>query len=284
MMTLLLVFLLRTWATEPSPAPAAVAFTPALTMSEAPRRGGISLVVGPLMLAEVGGALVWAVDTGGLVSNRESLAGLVLLGVAWGATGLFSVPQHARLERGRRVDVGVAAARRLGELARHGAHRERVGAVVEIAEHRELGATVTQQPRLHARPELQRLRPACRWLVITGEVEAGILPGLHRALERSGLPWESLHDLDLTSLAQRLRPCRAFFGHDSGISHLAAACGVPCHLLFGPTDPAIWAPEGATMPPCRAPKGDWQQLTPAAVLEWATVSHSAFMSYSAKIQ
>ncbi len=60
----------------------------------------ISLVVGPLMLAEVGGALVWAVDTGGLVSNRESLAGLVLLGVVWGATGLFSVPQHARLERG----------------------------------------------------------------------------------------------------------------------------------------------------------------------------------------
>ncbi len=133
-------------------------------------------------------------------------------------------------------------------------------------------------------PELQRLRPACRWLVITGEVEAGILPGLHRDLERSGLPWESLHDLDLTFLAQRLRPCRAFFGHDSGISHLAAACGVSCHLLFGPTDPAIWAPEGATMPPCRAPQGDWQQLTPAAVLEWATTSHSAFMSYSAKIQ
>lgn len=46
MMTLLLVFLLRTWATEPSPAPAAVVFTPALTMSEAPRRGGMSLIVG----------------------------------------------------------------------------------------------------------------------------------------------------------------------------------------------------------------------------------------------
>ena len=46
MMTLLLVFLLRTWATEPSPAPAAVSFTPALTLSEAPRRGGLSLVVG----------------------------------------------------------------------------------------------------------------------------------------------------------------------------------------------------------------------------------------------
>ncbi len=46
MMTLLLVFLLRTWATEPSPAPTSVPFTPALTTSETPRRAGMSLVVG----------------------------------------------------------------------------------------------------------------------------------------------------------------------------------------------------------------------------------------------
>jgi heptosyltransferase-2 len=36
--------------------------------------------------------------------------------------------------------------------------------------------------------------------------------------------------------------CRAFVGHDSGISHLAAAAGTPCVLLFGPTDHAVWAP------------------------------------------
>lgn len=33
-----------------------------------------------------------------------------------------------------------------------------------------------------------------------------------------------------------------FLGHDSGISHLAAAAGASCILLFGPTDPAVWAP------------------------------------------
>ncbi len=33
-----------------------------------------------------------------------------------------------------------------------------------------------------------------------------------------------------------------FVGHDSGISHLAAAAGAKCILLFGPTDPAIWGP------------------------------------------
>jgi len=33
-----------------------------------------------------------------------------------------------------------------------------------------------------------------------------------------------------------------FIGHDSGISHLAAAAGANCILLFGPTDPDVWAP------------------------------------------
>jgi len=33
-----------------------------------------------------------------------------------------------------------------------------------------------------------------------------------------------------------------FVGHDSGISHLAAAAGANCILLFGPTDPEVWAP------------------------------------------
>ena len=33
-----------------------------------------------------------------------------------------------------------------------------------------------------------------------------------------------------------------FMGHDSGISHLAAAAGANCILLFGPTDPNVWAP------------------------------------------
>jgi heptosyltransferase-3 len=46
----------------------------------------------------------------------------------------------------------------------------------------------------------------------------------------------------LESLVEHLGRCRLFLGHDSGISHLAAACGAPSVLLFGPTDPAIWAP------------------------------------------
>ena len=51
-----------------------------------------------------------------------------------------------------------------------------------------------------------------------------------------------------------------FIGHDSGISHLAAAAGANCILLFGPTDPAIWGPLNENARVLRAPKGDLRQL------------------------
>jgi heptosyltransferase-2 len=51
-----------------------------------------------------------------------------------------------------------------------------------------------------------------------------------------------------------------FLGHDSGISHLAAAAGAKCILLFGPTDPAIWAPLNENPRIIRAPNGDLPRL------------------------
>ena len=44
-------------------------------------------------------------------------------------------------------------------------------------------------------------------------------------------------NLPLVELAVRLQNCALFLGHDSGISHLAAAVGTRSFLLFGPTDP-----------------------------------------------
>ena len=51
-------------------------------------------------------------------------------------------------------------------------------------------------------------------------------------------------DLPLSTLAGLLACCRAYLGNDSGVSHLAAAVGAPTVALFGPTDPAVWAPRG----------------------------------------
>jgi ADP-heptose:LPS heptosyltransferase len=54
-------------------------------------------------------------------------------------------------------------------------------------------------------------------------------------------------NLPLPELANALAGCRRFMGHDSGVSHLAAAVGTPSVLLFGPTDPAMWAPPGGNV-------------------------------------
>ena len=54
--------------------------------------------------------------------------------------------------------------------------------------------------------------------------------------------------LALLSMAQ------AYVGNDSGITHLAARA-TPTLAIFGPTDPAIWAPLGPRVQVLRAPGG-----------------------------
>lgn len=53
-----------------------------------------------------------------------------------------------------------------------------------------------------------------------------------------------LEDLSLIRLSAFLSECRFYMGNDSGVSHLAAATGIPCLIVFGPTDPTVWAPRG----------------------------------------
>jgi ADP-heptose:LPS heptosyltransferase len=48
----------------------------------------------------------------------------------------------------------------------------------------------------------------------------------------------------VVSLARELAACRTYIGNDSGATHLAAACGCQTVAIFGPTEPAVWAPRG----------------------------------------
>ena len=61
-------------------------------------------------------------------------------------------------------------------------------------------------------------------------------------------PEEALGDAvrleNLYDLACWLASARVYIGNDSGITHLAAAVGTPVVAIFGPTDPAVWAPRG----------------------------------------
>jgi len=97
-----------------------------------------------------------------------------------------------------------------------------------------------------------------RLLLIGGEADDTVLDALARSL--------SVHapvvarNLPLPTLAAVLARCAGYFGHDTGISHIAAAAGTPSTLLFGPTDPAIWAPPGGHVRIIRAPSGDLDVL------------------------
>lgn len=53
-----------------------------------------------------------------------------------------------------------------------------------------------------------------------------------------------LRGLDLLSMAGVLVHGVVFIGHDSGLTHLAAALHIPTLALFGPTKPERWAPWG----------------------------------------
>jgi heptosyltransferase-3 len=63
--------------------------------------------------------------------------------------------------------------------------------------------------------------------------------------ERPGMAM--VFDADLAVVAGLAAECGLYVGNDSGITHLAAAAGAPVIALFGPTDPALWAPRGANV-------------------------------------
>lgn len=67
---------------------------------------------------------------------------------------------------------------------------------------------------------------------------------VERLLQSCAHPPMVLKDLDLLVLAGVLAQTRLFIGQDSGVTHMAGLMGVPTVALFGPTDPARWAPRG----------------------------------------
>lgn len=78
-----------------------------------------------------------------------------------------------------------------------------------------------------------------RVLAILGPAEAERPEPIHLGTEALVVREERLG-----TVAALLSRCDLYLGNDSGLSHLAAALGVPTVALFGPTDPTEWAPQG----------------------------------------
>lgn len=99
-------------------------------------------------------------------------------------------------------------------------------------------------------------------VLIGGEAESDALERLTSKIpvERR----EVFHQQPLDELALALGSCTMFAGHDSGISHLAAAVGLPCLILWGPTNDKVWRPLGERVRLLKHDSG-LETLSPATV-------------------
>lgn len=91
-----------------------------------------------------------------------------------------------------------------------------------------------------------------RLLLLAGPAEATLVPAMLVAL--APLRPVLVQDWPLDALAALLARCVGYCGADSGVTHLAAAVGTPVVALFGPTDPAVWAPRGPHVAVVRQPR------------------------------
>jgi ADP-heptose:LPS heptosyltransferase len=96
-----------------------------------------------------------------------------------------------------------------------------------------------------------------------GPAEEDQADELRAAFARTDAVW--LERPRLALLAAVLAECAAYVGNDSGVTHLAAACGAPTVAVFGPSDPSTWSPRGPTVRVLRDASADLLRVSPEAV-------------------
>ena len=80
-------------------------------------------------------------------------------------------------------------------------------------------------------------------IVSFGECDLGLRTGFRKAF--AGIPYQEATDMSLAQLRLRLEQEAAeFWGADTGVSHLAAALGIPVTVVYTTTSPEIWRPCG----------------------------------------
>lgn len=116
-----------------------------------------------------------------------------------------------------------------------------------IAVHPGSGSERKNWPETAWRELLSRLAqaPELQFLLVGGEAEGERLHRLAAALPPDRV--EVLRARPLPEVASRLAGCAGFLGHDSGITHLAAAVGLPGVVLWGPSCLSVWRPRSERM-------------------------------------
>lgn len=113
----------------------------------------------------------------------------------------------------------------------------------------------------------QRLATEEPLIIISGEAEEEWIDSFVTDAKTIAAPIRHWRNLPLETLARQLANVRAFIGHDTGVSHLAAAAGAPTFALFGATNPQIWAPLGDHVRVIQSEDTKLLSITPAMILD-----------------
>lgn len=116
-----------------------------------------------------------------------------------------------------------------------------VGSADPIVIHPGAGAAWKRWPPDRFAALIHALSPDRPIALVEGLADAEPVTAIQTAVER---PVPVIRETSLRRLAAFLSHASLYIGNDSGITHLAALASAPTIALFGPTDPASWAPLG----------------------------------------
>ena len=124
-----------------------------------------------------------------------------------------------------------------------------------LALHPGSGGLSKNWPVEHWRQMIAQIQAKTNWnlLLVGGEAERETFQRLEPALDDSRSRLEFC--APLPQLASLLAECGGFIGHDSGISHLAAAVGLPGLVLWGESKETVWRPRSDQFVVVRHEKG-----------------------------
>jgi heptosyltransferase III len=107
------------------------------------------------------------------------------------------------------------------------------------------------------------------WVITGGEAETDWLALFLDELRSRRIPYQHPAGATLPELGQLFGQIEFYLGHDTGISHLAASTGARGCILFGPTNPKIWAPPSQQMEVIASPTGTMDGISVTDV--WSQV-------------
>ena len=124
-----------------------------------------------------------------------------------------------------------------------------------LAVHPGSGSEKKNWPQPHWAKFFAHVMSGTHWniLLVGGEAEGSRVQALAEALPSSRV--QVMQNQPLADVARQLQYCIGFVGHDSGITHLAAAVGLTGLALWADTSEAVWHPRSPAFRVLRSADG-----------------------------